>query len=83
MTSVLWLRRDLRLRDHPALHEAAGDGPVVALFVLDLAEHSGVDGEVPLAVVQTHAGVRELGQLHQMSRSSSTTWTAASSALAA
>ena len=37
MTSVLWLRRDLRLRDHPALHEAAADGPVVALFVLDPA----------------------------------------------
>jgi deoxyribodipyrimidine photo-lyase len=35
MTSVLWLRRDLRLRDHPAMHEAAKDGPVVALFVLD------------------------------------------------
>jgi deoxyribodipyrimidine photo-lyase len=37
MTSVLWFRRDLRLRDNPALHEAAGDGPVVALFVLDPA----------------------------------------------
>ena len=37
MTSVLWLRRDLRLRDHPALHEAAADGPVTALFVLDPA----------------------------------------------
>jgi deoxyribodipyrimidine photo-lyase len=37
VTSVLWLRRDLRLRDHPALHEAAEDGPVVALFVLDPA----------------------------------------------
>src|SRR6478735_4938172 len=37
MSSVLWLRRDLRLRDHPALHEAAHDGPVVALFVLDPA----------------------------------------------
>src|ERR1700754_4483648 len=35
MTSVLWFRRDLRLRDHPALHEAAKDGPVIALFVLD------------------------------------------------
>ncbi|MEP7020980.1 MAG: deoxyribodipyrimidine photo-lyase, partial [Pseudonocardiales bacterium] len=32
---MLWLRRDLRLRDHPALHAAAEDGPVVALFVLD------------------------------------------------
>ena len=37
MTSVLWLRRDLRLRDHPALHAAAKDAPVVALFVLDPA----------------------------------------------
>ncbi|HET6876979.1 MAG TPA: deoxyribodipyrimidine photo-lyase [Jatrophihabitans sp.] len=37
MTSVLWLRRDLRLRDHPALHKAASQGPVVALFVLDQA----------------------------------------------
>jgi deoxyribodipyrimidine photo-lyase len=37
VTSILWLRRDLRLRDHPALHEAAKDGPVVALFVLDPA----------------------------------------------
>jgi deoxyribodipyrimidine photo-lyase len=34
---VLWLRRDLRLHDHPALHAAAEDGPVVALFVLDAA----------------------------------------------
>ncbi len=32
---MLWLRRDLRLRDHPALHEAAKRGPVAALFVLD------------------------------------------------
>ncbi|MGI8680368.1 MAG: cryptochrome/photolyase family protein [Jatrophihabitans sp.] len=37
VTSVLWFRRDLRLRDHPALHEAAKHGPVVALFVLDPA----------------------------------------------
>ncbi len=35
MASVLWLRRDLRLADHPALHRAAEDGPVVVLFVLD------------------------------------------------
>jgi deoxyribodipyrimidine photo-lyase len=37
VTSVLWFRRDLRLRDHPALHAASKDGPVVALFVLDAA----------------------------------------------
>ncbi|TWP35556.1 cryptochrome/photolyase family protein [Leekyejoonella antrihumi] len=35
MTAVLWLRRDLRRGDQPALHEAAADGPVVPLFVID------------------------------------------------
>jgi len=33
--SVLWFRRDLRLRDHAALMAAAERGPVTALFVLD------------------------------------------------
>ncbi len=38
MTSILWLRRDLRLHDHPALgdaHAAAGPGGVLPLFVAD------------------------------------------------
>ena len=38
MTSVLWLRRDLRLRDHPALvaaFESAGAGGVLPVFVVD------------------------------------------------
>jgi len=38
MTSVLWLRRDLRLGDHPALaaaHDAAGAGGVLPVFVAD------------------------------------------------
>lgn len=34
-TSVLWFRRDLRLRDHPALRAAAARGDVLGLFVLD------------------------------------------------
>ena len=33
--SLLWVRRDLRRRDNPALNAAAGDGPVLPLFVLD------------------------------------------------
>ncbi|NAZ87831.1 cryptochrome/photolyase family protein [Kineococcus indalonis] len=32
---MLWFRRDLRLRDHPALVAAAADGEVLPLFVLD------------------------------------------------
>jgi deoxyribodipyrimidine photo-lyase len=35
--SVMWFRRDLRLRDNPALAAASSEGPVLALFVLDPA----------------------------------------------
>lgn len=35
MTSVLWLRRDLRRHDHPALLAAAADGRVAPLVVID------------------------------------------------
>ncbi|MEO7352269.1 MAG: deoxyribodipyrimidine photo-lyase [Marmoricola sp.] len=35
MSSIMWFRRDLRLRDNPALREAAGHGPVLGLFVID------------------------------------------------
>jgi deoxyribodipyrimidine photo-lyase len=35
MTSIMWFRRDLRLRDNPALLAAAGRGDVLGLFVLD------------------------------------------------
>jgi deoxyribodipyrimidine photo-lyase len=35
---IMWFRRDLRLADLPALHDAAADGaPVVPLFVVDPA----------------------------------------------
>jgi deoxyribodipyrimidine photo-lyase len=33
--SLLWLRRDLRRSDHPALCAAAADGPVLPVFVVD------------------------------------------------
>ena len=32
---LVWLRRDLRVSDHPALSLAASQGPVQVLFVLD------------------------------------------------
>ncbi|MEM6856412.1 MAG: deoxyribodipyrimidine photo-lyase [Pseudomonadota bacterium] len=34
-TQIVWLRRDLRLADNPALFEASKRGPVVAVYVLD------------------------------------------------
>lgn len=33
--SLLWLRQDLRLRDHPALAAAVRDGAVIPVYVLD------------------------------------------------
>ena len=32
---IVWLRRDLRMADNPALYHAAKQGPVVAVYVLD------------------------------------------------
>lgn len=37
MTSIMWFRRDLRVRDHPALTAALADGDVLPLFVVDPA----------------------------------------------
>lgn len=35
MTSLWWIRRDLRLSDNPALHAALKHGPVIPVFILD------------------------------------------------
>ena len=32
---IVWLRRDLRMKDQPALHAAAEAGPVIPVYVLD------------------------------------------------
>ena len=41
MASIMWFRRDLRLRDNPALRAASATGPVLGLFVLDPALWGG------------------------------------------
>ena len=46
MTSVLWLRRDLRLTDHPALLTAHDEGEVLPLVALEPGQ---VDDERPPA----------------------------------
>lgn len=55
-TTVLWFRRDLRLRDHPALLAAAGTGSVVPVFVLDPA----FDGAGAARREALHAALRSL-----------------------
>ncbi|MGY6636392.1 MAG: cryptochrome/photolyase family protein [Erythrobacter sp.] len=46
MPQILWLRRDLRVADNPALYHAAKAGPVVAVYVLDdkAAKHHAYGG---------------------------------------
>jgi deoxyribodipyrimidine photo-lyase len=43
MNVLLWLKRDLRLADHPALTLAAGLGPVLPVYIVDPAQWSGPD----------------------------------------
>ena len=35
MKIIVWFRQDLRLKDNPALHQAAQDGLVIPLYILD------------------------------------------------
>ena len=45
---IVWFRDDLRLSDHPALHEAAKSGaPVIGLYVLDEQSRSEARGPPP------------------------------------
>ncbi|MBF6619734.1 MAG: deoxyribodipyrimidine photo-lyase [Patulibacter sp.] len=47
---IVWYRRDLRVRDHPALHEAVASGaPVVPVFAVDPALTDGPAASGPRA----------------------------------
>ena len=62
MTSILWLRRDLRLHDLPSLlaaHEASGDGVVLPLFVPDPALLAAAGPVRIRCLVDALGGVRE------------------------
>ena len=59
MTSIMWFRRDLRLRDNPALRRAVDDGPVLGLFVLDPALWAGAG---PARRAWLAASLRALGE---------------------
>jgi deoxyribodipyrimidine photo-lyase len=43
MNVLLWLKRDLRLHDHPALVLASGIGPILPVFVVEPSLWSGPD----------------------------------------
>ncbi|KQV75566.1 deoxyribodipyrimidine photolyase [Aeromicrobium sp. Root344] len=66
-TSVMWFRRDLRLRDNPAIHEALACGAdgVVPLFVLDDQLWTTAARARTAALSRLLAGLSErLGGLH-------------------
>ncbi len=60
MTQVIWFRRDLRLADHPALHEAAAAGPVACVFVVDPTILGRRHHDSPNRLAFLSAGLRAL-----------------------
>lgn len=65
---IVWFRRDLRVHDHPSLHEAVASGePVVPVFVVDAALTDGPAASGPRAaflaasLADLDAGLRERG----------------------
>ncbi|MCP5368300.1 MAG: deoxyribodipyrimidine photo-lyase [Hyphomicrobiales bacterium] len=62
MTTVVWLRRDLRRADNPALHAAAARGPVLPVFILDRADDHGVRAPGGAGRWWLHHSLRALGK---------------------
>lgn len=60
MNVLVWIRRDLRVNDHPALVQAAGLGRVLPLYVADPADWSGPTASARQweFVAETLAGLR-------------------------
>ena len=66
MNVLLWLKRDLRLADHPALTLAAGIGPVLPVYIVDPAQWSGPDASARQweFVAESLADLREAASAH-------------------
>ncbi|UVI39020.1 cryptochrome/photolyase family protein [Qipengyuania spongiae] len=58
---IVWLRRDLRLADQPALYHAAQSGPVIPVFVLD-DERAGDHAYGGASRVWLHHSLDSLGK---------------------
>lgn len=67
MNVLVWLKRDLRLADHPALALAAGIGPVLPVYVVEPSLWSGPDasarhwGFLAESLEDLRAGLGQLG----------------------
>lgn len=61
MSGLVWFRTDLRHHDHPALHAAAEQGPVIAVFLVSPAQWQAHD-EAPVKVDFWLRNLAELGQ---------------------
>jgi len=61
MSSLVWFRTDLRHLDHPALHAAAEQGPVTAVFLVSPAQWQAHD-EAPVKVDFWLRNLAELGK---------------------
>jgi len=59
MRTLVWFRRDLRLRDHPALYHAAKAGQVVGVFLINTIQWKQHD-EAPVKIDFWLRNLREL-----------------------
>jgi len=62
MTSIWWIRRDLRLTDNPALQAALEVGPVIPVFVLDPAFSRSAPRRKNFLYEGLHASIRICGR---------------------
>ena len=58
---IVWLRRDLRMADHPALYAAAQAGPVIPVYVLD-DDRAGDHAYGGASKVWLHHSLESLGK---------------------
>jgi len=61
MNVLVWLKRDLRLHDHPALSFAAGLGPVLPLYIVEPSLWSGPDASARLLYIPGGVAVPDHG----------------------
>ncbi|MDT3719254.1 deoxyribodipyrimidine photo-lyase [Pseudomonas oryzihabitans] len=61
MSGLVWFRTDLRHLDHPALHAAVEQGPVIAVFLVSPAQWQAHD-EAPVKVDFWLRNLAELGK---------------------
>jgi len=66
MKTLVWFRNDLRVIDHPALHDASAEGPVEAVFLMAARQwrsHDVGDNRLAFLLDTLHRHAADLARL--------------------